>query len=122
MANGLLTACYDSHTQFEEGTDYRTVMPQFQKKAMEQNQKLLQWIQKLAKEKEATPAQISLAWMLCKKPWIVPIPGTTHIGRMKENGGASDIALTKEEVQHIDDTLDQIDMSAVFSGTPVQNR
>lgn len=122
MANGLLTVCYDSHTQFEEGTDYRTVMPQFQKKAMEQNQKLLQWIQKLAKEKEATPAQISLAWMLCKKPWIVPIPGTTHIGRMKENGGASDIALTKEEVQHIDDTLDQIDMSAVFSGTPVQNR
>lgn len=122
MANGLLTACYDSHTQFEEGTDYRTVMPQFQKKGMEQNQKLLQWIQKLAKEKDATPAQISLAWMLCKKPWIVPIPGTTHIGRMKENGGASDIILTKEEVQHIDDTLDQIDMSTVFSGTPVQNR
>lgn len=122
MANGLLTACYDSHTQFEEGTDYRTVMPQFQKKAMEQNQKLLQWIQKLAAEKDATPAQISLAWMLCKKPWIVPIPGTTHSSRMKENGAAADMVLTKEEVQYIDDTLDQIDMSAVFSGTPVRSK
>lgn len=121
MANGLLTACYDSHTRFEEGTDYRTVMPQFQKKAMEQNQKLLQWIQKLAAEKNATPAQISLAWMLGKKPWIVPIPGTTHSDRMKENGSAADIVLTQEEIKHIDDTLDCIEMSDVFSGTPVRS-
>lgn len=121
MANGLLTACYDSHTQFEEGMDYRTVMPQFQKKAMEKNQELLRWIQKLATEKNATPAQISLAWMLCKKPWIVPIPGTTCRDRMKENRAAADIVLTQEEVKHIDDTLDRIEMSDVFSGTPVRS-
>lgn len=121
MANGLLTACYDSQSRFEEGTDYRSIMPQFQKKGIEQNQKLLQWIQKLAAEKDATPAQISLAWMLCKKPWIVPITGTTHSSRMKENGAAADIVLTKEEVQYIDDTLDRIDMSDVFGGTPVRS-
>lgn len=122
MANGLLTACYDSRTVFEEGTDYRTIMPQFQKKGMEQNQKLLQWMQYLAKQKGATPAQISLAWMLCKKPWIVPIPGTTRIDRMMENGAAADIVLTQDEVQHIDDTLKQMTMSEVFGGTAIQQR
>lgn len=118
MANGLLTARYDSHSHFEVGSDYRSVMPQFQKDGMEKNQELLQWIRELARLKGATPAQISLAWMICKKPWIVPIPGTTNVGRMKENGAAADIVLTADEVQRIDDALDQLDMSDVFGGSP----
>lgn len=118
MANGLLTARYDSHSHFEAASDYRSVMPQFQKDGMEKNQELLQWIRELARLKGATPAQISLAWMICKKPWIVPIPGTTNVDRMKENGAAADIILTADEVQRIDDVLDQLDMSDVFGGSP----
>ncbi len=120
MANGLLSGRYDSHSHFEEGTDYRSIMPQFQEKNMEKNQELIHWIQELAHQKNATPAQISLAWMLCKKPWIVPIPGTTNLGRLKENGGAADIVLTQDEVRRIDETLEQIDMSDVFGGSKVE--
>ena len=75
-----------------------------------------------AGSRQATPTQISLAWMINKKPWIVPIPGTTNLGRMKENGGAADIVLTPEEVQHIDDALDHVAMSAVFGGTAVEKK
>ena len=120
MANGLLSGRYDSHSHFEKGTDYRSIMPQFQEKNMEKNQELIHWIQELAHQKNATPAQISLAWMLCKKPWIVPISGTTNLGRLKENGGAADIVLTQDEVRRIDETLEQIDMSDVFGGSKVE--
>lgn len=65
-------------------------------------------------------AEIFLAWMLCKKPWIVPIPGTTNLGRLKENGGAADIVLTQNKVRRIDETLEQIDMSDVFGGSKVE--
>ena len=71
----------------------------------------------LAETKSATPAQISLAWMLCKKPWIAPIPGTRQLSRLQENAGASDIILTAEEVKQIDDTLGRMNMSEVFGGT-----
>lgn len=72
----------------------------------------------MAAEKHATPAQISLAWMLCKRPWIVPIPGTRKEQRMKENAGAADVKLTPDEVRALDDALDHMEMSAVFGGTP----
>ena len=68
-------------------------------------------------EKEATPAQISLAWMLCKKPYLVPIPGTRKTERMKENKASAEILLTLEEVRSIDQALDNMEMSAVFGGT-----
>ena len=74
----------------------------------------------LAKEKGATPAQISLAWMLCKKPYIVPIPGSRKTERIKENGAAADIELTAEEVKAIDAKLDGMELSAVFGGSPVK--
>lgn len=122
MANGFLTGRYGKNSHFDTESDYRSVMPQFQKEAVEQNQKLLALIQTLADNRQATPAQISLAWMINKKPWIVPIPGTTNLGRMKENGGAADIVLTPEEVQHIDDALDHVAMSAVFGGTAVEKK
>ena len=80
---------------------------------------LLAWIQAFAEEKNATVAQISLAWMVDKKPYLVPIPGTRKPERLKENAGASDILLTPEEVKKIDTMLEKIPMSEVFGGTKV---
>jgi aryl-alcohol dehydrogenase-like predicted oxidoreductase len=120
MANGFLTGKYGKKQKFDKKTDYRAAMPQFSDAAVEQNQTLLSLLQNIAGEKQATPAQISLAWMLNKKPWIVPIPGSRKPERMKENFGAYKIALTTEEVRRIDEALDQSGMSEVFGGTRVE--
>ncbi len=119
LANGFLTACYGKSTRFEAGTDYRSVMPQFAPEAEEQNRELLHLLHQMAEEKNATPAQISLAWMLCKKPYIVPIPGTRKTDRLKENGAASEISLSAAEVDALDQALDSMEMSEVFGGTKV---
>ena len=99
MANGLLTGRYNKDSKFDKALDYRSNMPQFKPEAYEQNQKLLQMLDDMAMEHLATPAQISLAWMICKKPWIVPIPGTRKISRMEENAASADIKLSQEEVR-----------------------
>lgn len=117
LANGFLTARYRDTSQFEQSpADYRTAMPQFSKEGVEQNKELLTLIENTAEEKHATPAQISLAWMLTKRPYIVPIPGSRKEGRIRENLEAADIHLTKEEVSRIDDALDHMTMSQVFGG------
>lgn len=120
LANGLLSDRYTVVSQFEAGTDYRASMPQFQPDSYVQNRELLAFIRRIANEKNATPAQISLAWMLCKKPWIVPIPGTRKPDRLQENAGAADIALSKEEVEQIDQALDAMPMSGIFGGTKLK--
>ena len=97
-------------------------MPQFQKESFGQNKTLFALLDKLAVQKHATPAQISLAWMLCKKPWIVPIPGTRKLCRLKENIGTADIRLSSEEIKNIDAALDTMQMSDVFSGSPIKSR
>ena len=117
MANGFLTGRYGKGQHFDPKTDYRAAMPQFTDEAVEKNRGLLALLSRLAKEKQATPAQISLAWMLCRKPWIVPIPGTRRPERMQENAGAADIALTLDEVAAIDRVLNGMEMSEVFGGT-----
>ena len=117
LANGLLSDCYNAASHFEAGTDYRAKMPQFQPDSYDKNRELLQLIRHIATGKNATPAQISLAWMLCKKPWIVPIPGTRKPDRLQENAGAADITLSEEEVKQIDQALDAMPMSGVFGGT-----
>ena len=122
MANGLLSGKYDAHSVFEKGTDYRSVMPQFTPEGIARNQTLLNLVQRMADEKNATPAQIALAWMLCRKPYIVPIPGTRKVERLRENAGAADVKLTKEEVSAIDSALDSMEMSAVYGGAPVEKR
>lgn len=122
LANGFLTAKYDQNTVFDGAGDYRSVMPQFKAEAVRKNQKLLALLQEMAEEKQATPAQISLAWMLCKKPYIVPIPGTRKSQRMQENAGASDILLTEEQVQKLDSALDSMEMSEVFGGSRMVNK
>ena len=88
-------------------------------KKIYKNQELLNLIRTLANEKEATPSQISLAWMLSKKPWIVPIPGTRKLSRLAENIGASNIILSTKEVEYIDKILDEIPMSEVFGGSKI---
>ena len=95
-------------------------MPQYADEAFAQNRELLALIHTLAKEKSASPAQISLAWMLCKKPYIVPIPGSRKLSRIKENLGAADVILTADEVAAIDTKLNHMKMSAVFGGSPVK--
>ena len=119
MANGFLTGKYDKNSKFDAKLDYRSAMPQFRAEAMEKNQNLLELLQNTAKEKDAMPAQISMAWMICKKPWIVPIPGTRKLKRLEENAGAADIELTPEEVKTLDDALNHMEMSEVFGGTRV---
>ena len=120
LANGLLSAKYNKDSKFEPGTDYRSAMPQFTPEAFDENQKLIAYITEMADQKNATPAQISLAWMLAKKPWIVPIPGTRKYGRLIENAQAADVKLTETEVQEIDRMLDTIPMSEVFGGSKIR--
>lgn len=120
LANGLLTAQYNSHAEFEKPGDYRSAMPQFSEEGLRKNEKFMIWIRLLAEEKHATPAQISLAWMSAKKPYIVPIPGTRKVKRLEENMKASEIVLTTEEVRKIDEMLDEMPMSAVFGGSKIK--
>ena len=120
IANGFLSGQYDKTSVFEKGADYRSFMPQFTAESIDKNRDLLAFITDLAREKHATLAQISLAWMLSKKPYIVPIPGTRKAERAKENAASSEIVLTKEEVNAIDKALEVMPMSAVFGGSPRQ--
>lgn len=118
LANGVLSDRYNKDSKFEAGTDYRSFMPQFKPEAYEANRELFDLIRGMAEEKKATPAQISLAWMICKKQYIVPIPGTRKLERLRENAGAADILLTAQEVNAIDKRLNQMKMSQVFGGSP----
>ncbi|HCS87466.1 MAG TPA: aldo/keto reductase [Bacteroidales bacterium] len=122
LANGLLSGNYAVGTHFDANTDYRAVMPQYRPESFEQNRQLFDFLNALAESKHATPAQISLAWMLCKKPWIVPIPGTRNLCRLKENIGAADILLTDDEVKQIDTALSTMPMSEVFGGSKIIKR
>ena len=117
LANGVLSDCYGKDFKFEAGTDYRSFMPQFKPEAFDENAELFTYIRALAEERGATPAQISLAWMICKHKNLVPIPGTRKLSRLKENALAGDILLNDAEVSAIDEKLDTIQMSAVFGGS-----
>lgn len=117
LANGFLSGKYGKGTQFDGALDYRSAMSQFTEKGVEQNSELLSLLNRLAEEKNATPAQISLAWMMCKKPYIVPIPGSRKPDRLKENADAANIVLSDCEIAGIDKALDKMEMSAVFGGS-----
>lgn len=119
MANGFLSGKYGKGMQFDKKYDYRSNMPQFTDEAVEQNRELLALLKRIAENKNATPAQISMAWMLCKKPWIVPIPGTRKLDRLQENAKAAEIKLTDVEVKALDEALDQMEMSEVFGGSRI---
>lgn len=120
LANGLLTRCYTADTTFDPATDYRASMPQFRPESFDRNRSLFALVEGLAEEHHATPSQIALAWMMNKRPWIVPIPGTRRLYRLKENIGAADIRLTAGQVQAVDDALATMPMSEVFGGSPLK--
>lgn len=115
LANGFLSGKYGENTSFEQGVDFRSNMPQYTKEGFDRSRKLLDLLNELAKRKDATPAQISLAWMLCRKPFIIPIPGSRKTERLQENLRASEIVLTVEEISMIDSLLDKTDF-LVFGG------
>jgi aryl-alcohol dehydrogenase-like predicted oxidoreductase len=107
LGKGFLTGRIDASTKFEEG-DLRNRLPRFTEEAREANTVLLDLINRFAERKNATPAQIALAWVLAQKPWIVPIPGTTKLHRLQENIGATNIQFTKEELQEMEDASSKI--------------
>jgi len=102
LGKGFLTGKIDENTKFQQG-DFRNILPRFTEEARKANAALLDLISEFAQRKNATPAQIALAWVLAQKPWIVPIPGTTKLHRLTENNGAASIELTMEELQEIED-------------------
>lgn len=115
LGNGFLSGKYGENISFEQGVDFRSNMPQYTKEGFDRSRKLLNLLNELAKRKDATPAQLSLAWILCKKPFIVPIPGSRKTERLQENLRASEIVLTAEEISMIDSLLDKTDF-LVFGG------
>ena len=98
-----VTGKIDENTAFNTDKDIRNTPPRFTPEARKTNQALVELLAKIAERKKATPAQIALAWLLAQKPWIVPIPGTTKIERLKETDGAASIGLTKGDLQEIED-------------------
>lgn len=114
MANGLLTGQFTNETKFPEG-DFRNKMPQYQEEGFQKAQALLDILNDLAKKKNATMAQISLAWMICKKDFIIPIPGSRKLSRLEENFNSGNVVLTQEEIKNIDNQLDTMEFD-VFGG------
>jgi len=101
LGKGFLTGKIDSSTKFDS-TDFRNIVPRFSEENRKANQALVAVITKFAEQKNATPAQTALAWLLAKKPWIAPIPGTTKLSRLEENLGGATLALTSEDVRALE--------------------
>ncbi|HEY1464797.1 MAG TPA: aldo/keto reductase [Terriglobales bacterium] len=101
MGKGYLTSNIDANTKLVS-TDFRSSVPRFSPENRKANQALVDLVSSFAKQKNATPAQITLAWLLTKKPWIVPIPGTTKLERLEENIGAVAVGLTPDDLRELD--------------------
>jgi aryl-alcohol dehydrogenase-like predicted oxidoreductase len=107
LGKGFLTGKMNENTKFDS-TDFRNILPRFTPEALKANQALIDMLGKVAKQKNATPAQIALAWLLAQKPWIVPIPGTTKMNRLEENIGAAAIKLTADDLREIEEAASKI--------------
>lgn len=107
LGQGFLTGKIDASTKFDS-TDFRTAFPRFTEEARKANQAVVDLLKQIAQRKNATPAQIALAWLLAQKPWIVPIPGTTKIHRLEENVGSVSVELTDEDLDEIDAAASKI--------------
>jgi aryl-alcohol dehydrogenase-like predicted oxidoreductase len=107
LGKGFLTGKIDENAKFES-TDFRSTLPRFTPEALKTNQALIDLLGRIAKRKNATPAQIALAWLLAQKPWIVPIPGTTKLNRLEENIGAVSVQLTADDMRDIQAAASQI--------------
>jgi len=107
LGKGFLTGTIDANTKFDP-TDFRNTVPRFSPEARKANEALVELIRAIAKRKAATPAQIALAWLLSRKPWIVPIPGTTKVARLEENLGADGVELDRDDLRGIEEALVRI--------------
>ena len=109
LGKGFLTGAINENRQFDS-KDFRNIVPRFAEEARKANQSLVELLGDIAMSKQATRAQIALAWLLAQKPWIVPIPGTTKLHRLEENIGAVNVQLTADEVRNIDDAFSRINV------------
>ena len=109
LGKAMLTGRFNKDTKFDK-TDFRSVIPRFQGDNLKHNMELVEYVEELAKRKETTPARIAIGWLLAQKPWIVPIPGSKRIERIKENIGGADISFTAEELADIRSHLDKIEI------------
>lgn len=107
LGRGFLTGKMNENTTFDKN-DFRNTLPRFTPEALKANQNLIDFLGEVAKQKNATPAQIALAWLLAQKPWIVPIPGTTKLNRLEENIGAAVIELTPDDLRNIEEAASKI--------------
>jgi aryl-alcohol dehydrogenase-like predicted oxidoreductase len=107
LGKGFLAGRFNKDSKFGK-SDFRSIVPRFTPEALEANQVLVDLLKKVAEQKNATPGQIALAWLLAQKPWIVPIPGTTKLNRLEENTGAASIVLTSAELNDINSVLEKI--------------
>jgi aryl-alcohol dehydrogenase-like predicted oxidoreductase len=107
LGKGFLTGAIDENKKFDS-TDFRSTLPRFTPEALKANQALIDLLGSIAKRKNATPAQIALAWLLAQKTWIAPIPGTTKLNRLEENIGALSVELTTDDLRDIDDAASKI--------------
>src|SRR5271166_986821 len=107
LGKGFLTGKIDQNTSFDS-TDFRSIVPRFSPENRRANQGVVDLLEKIAKEKKATPAQIALAWLLAQKPWIVPIPGTTKVHRLEENIGAVNVELSPDDLRSIESAVSKI--------------
>ena len=107
LGKGFLTGKIDENTAFDKD-DFRNIVPRFSPEARKANQALVDLLGRIAGERQATPAQIALAWLLAQKPWIVPIPGTTRLHRLEENLGAGKVELAPQDLERIDTALARI--------------
>lgn len=107
LGAGFLTGKINENTKFDS-TDFRNVVPRFSQEARKANQSLVDLLGKFAEQKNATPAQVAIAWLLAQKPWIVPIPGTTKLNRLEENIGAAAVQLTSDDLHEIDSAASKI--------------
>jgi aryl-alcohol dehydrogenase-like predicted oxidoreductase len=107
LGKGFLTGAMDDKTELSK-TDFRNQLPRFTPEARKANQAFVDLLGELAKQKNATPAQIALAWLLAQKPWIVPIPGTTKLSRLEENIGAASLVLTDADLREINEAIEKV--------------
>jgi aryl-alcohol dehydrogenase-like predicted oxidoreductase len=107
LGKGFLTGAIDANTTFDSG-DFRNIVPRFSAEARTTNQAIVDVVRSLAARKQVTPAQIALAWLLARKPWIVPIPGTTKLHRLEENIGAAAVKLSADDLRGIEHALSEV--------------
>jgi aryl-alcohol dehydrogenase-like predicted oxidoreductase len=121
LGKGFLTGAINAHTTFDK-KDFRNIVPRFSPEARSANQVMVELLNSIAQQKEATPAQIALAWLLAQNPWIVPIPGTTKLQRLEENLGGASVELTTDDLIKIEEAATKIKIEGARYPEALQRR